>query len=53
MFGLLKSVADLAVDVAAVAVAPVQIAVDLTGAVVKPVAEVAQELADDVTKLRG
>jgi len=45
MFGLFKSVVDLAADVATVVVAPVEIAVDLAGAAVKPVAEVARDLA--------
>lgn len=52
MFGLLKSVADLATDVAAVVVAPVAVAVDLAGAAVKPVAEVAQGLASEIKSLK-
>lgn len=52
MFGLLKSVADLAVDVVKVAVAPVEIVADLAGAVVKPVAEVAKDLVADVKSLK-
>lgn len=52
MFGLLKSVVDLATDVATVVVAPVEMVVDLTGAAVKPIAEVAKELAKDVKSLK-
>lgn len=52
MFGLLKSVVDLAADVTKVVVAAVEIVADLAGAVVKPVAEAAQELAKDVKSLR-
>jgi hypothetical protein len=52
MFVLLKSVADLTADVAKVAVAPVEMVVDLAGAVVKPVAEAAEELVDEVKQLK-
>jgi hypothetical protein len=52
MFGLLKSLTDLAGDVATIALKPVEIAVDLTGAVVKPIAEVAKEVADEVKSLK-
>jgi len=52
MFGLLKSVADLATDVATVVTKPVEMAVDLTGAAIKPVAEVAKELAKDVKSIK-
>lgn len=52
MFGLFKSVADLAADVATVVVGPVAVAVDLAGAVVKPVAEVALDLANQVKSLK-
>lgn len=52
MFGLFKSVVDLATDVASVVVAPVEIVADLAGAAVKPVAEVAQELVKDVKSLK-
>lgn len=52
MFGLLKSVIDVAADLATVAVAPVEIAVDLVNAAVKPVAEVAEELVRDVKILK-
>jgi hypothetical protein len=52
MFGLLNSIVDLATDVAKVVAAPVEIAVDLAGAVVKPVAEVARGIADDIKSLK-
>ena len=52
MFSLFKSVVDLATDVAQVVVAPVEMAVDLTDAVVKPVAEVAKDLANDIKSLK-
>jgi len=52
MFGLLKSVVDLATDVVTVAAAPIEMVVDLTGAAVKPVAEAAKELAKDVKSLK-
>ena len=48
MFGLLKSVVDLGSDVVKVAVAPVEIAVDVTKAVIKPVAEVATDIVEEV-----
>ncbi|WP_314439399.1 hypothetical protein [Massilia timonae] len=51
MFGLFKSVTDFAADVTTLVVAPVAVAVDLAGAVVKPIAEVAQDLANDVKNL--
>lgn len=52
MFGLLKSITDLATDVATVVVAPVAVVADLAGAAVKPIAEAAKELADDVKSLK-
>ena len=52
MFGLFKSVADLAVDVVKVAAAPVEIVADLAGAAVKPIAEVAKDLVADVKSLK-
>jgi hypothetical protein len=52
MFGLLKSVVDLAGDVAKVVIAPVVMAVDLAGAVAKPLAEVAKDLANEVKSLK-
>lgn len=51
MFGLLNSVIDLAANAATVVVKPVEMVIDLANAAVKPVAEVAKELADDVKKL--
>jgi hypothetical protein len=52
MFKLFESVVDLATDVVKVAAAPVEIAVDLAGAVVKPVAEVAQDIVKEVKSLK-
>lgn len=52
MFGLLKSVTDLVSDVATVVVAPIEIASDLVGAAVKPVAEVARDMVADVKSLK-
>lgn len=52
MFGLLKSITDLAGDVAKVALAPVEIAVDLTAAAVRPLAEAAKGLTADVKSLK-
>lgn len=52
MFGLLKSVVDLTADVVTVVAKPVEMVVDLTGAAVKPIAEVASELADEVKRLK-
>jgi diacylglycerol kinase len=52
MFGLFDSVVDLVSDVAKVVIAPVEIAVDLAGAAVKPLAEVAKDLANEVKSLK-
>lgn len=52
MFGFLKSLTDLATDLTKVALAPVEIAVDLVGAVAKPLAEAAKDLAADVKSLK-
>lgn len=52
MFGLLKSLTDLATDVTKVALAPVEMVVDLAGAAVKPVVEVAKDLVADVKSLK-
>src|SRR5450830_2081938 len=51
MFGLLNSVVNLAADVVTVAVAPVEIVVNLAGAAAKPVAEAAKELVKDVKSI--
>ena len=42
---MFKSLLGLAEDVASIAVAPVEIAVDVTRAVTKPIADTAQEAA--------
>jgi hypothetical protein len=52
MFGLLNSVVSLASDVVKVVIAPVEMAVDLAGAAVKPIAEVAKELTKDIKSLK-
>lgn len=52
MFGLFKSMAELATDVVKVAAAPVEMVVDLADAAIKPIAEVARELADDIKNLK-
>lgn len=52
MFGFLNSVVDLVGDVATVVSAPVKIAVDLAGAAVKPLADVAKDLTADVKSLK-
>lgn len=48
IFGLVKSVGKLAEDVVGIAVAPVEVVVDVTRMATKPIAEAAEELADDV-----
>lgn len=52
MFGLLKSVVELAADVAEVVTKPVEMVVDLADAAIKPVAEAAKDLADDIKSLK-
>ena len=52
MFGLFKSVVDLATDVVEVVAAPVEAVIDLADAAVKPVAEVARALANDIKSLK-
>lgn len=52
MFGLIGSVAELATDVVKVVAAPVQAAVELADAAIKPIAEVAEELVDEVKSLK-
>lgn len=52
MFGLLKSLTDLATDVVTVVTAPIEIVVDLAGAAAKPFAEAAKDLAADVKSLK-
>lgn len=52
MFKLFESVFDLTTDVVKVAAAPVEVAVDLAGAVVKPISEVAGEIVDEVKSLK-
>jgi hypothetical protein len=52
MFGLFNSLVDLASDVVTVVTAPVKVAVDVTGAVVKPVAQVAEEVVREISSLK-
>lgn len=52
MFGLLESLAELATDVVKVVAAPVEMAVDLAGAAVKPLADAAGDLVKDVKSLK-
>lgn len=48
MFGLFDSLVDLIEDTATIIVAPVQIAVDITAAAVRPVAELAEDVVTSV-----
>lgn len=52
MFGIFESAVDLAVDAARIVTAPVEAAVNLAGAALKPVAEVASDLVADVKSLK-
>lgn len=51
MFGLFKSVVDLAANVVEVVATPVEMVVDLANAAIQPVAEVAEELKKDIKDL--
>ena len=48
---LFKSLGDLVGDVVTVATAPVKIAVDVTSAIVKPVADAAKYVTDEVSNV--
>jgi hypothetical protein len=50
--GLFDSVFDLTKDVLKVASAPITMVVDLAGAAVKPLAEVADELTNEIKSLK-
>ena len=50
--GLFNSLVDLTSNVVKVVTAPVEMAVDVTTAVVKPLAEAAKDLTDDVKSLK-
>lgn len=50
--GLFNSLVELTTDALKAVAAPVEISVDLADAVVKPLAKVAKELADDVKSLK-
>lgn len=52
MFGLLKSIGDLAADTVRVVAAPIEVIVDAVDAVVKPIADVAEDLVKDVKSLK-
>ena len=52
MFGLFKSVIDLTTDVVRVVTAPVQGVIELADAAVKPIADVAQELVEDIKSIK-
>lgn len=52
MFGLFNSLTELTTDVVKVVAAPVEMAVDLVDAAVKPIAEVAEEFKEDVKLLK-
>lgn len=52
MFGLLDSLVELATDTVKVVAAPVEMVVDLAGAAIKPLAEAATELVEDVKSLK-
>jgi len=49
IFSLLKKSVDVVGDVADIVVAPVEIAVDVTSAIVKPVADEAREIVEDIS----
>jgi len=48
MFGLLNSVLNLGKNVVDIAVAPVEVAVDIVNAGVKPVADAAKDIVKDI-----
>lgn len=48
MFGILNSIVDLGVNTVKLVVAPVGVALDVANAAVKPLSEVAQDLAKDI-----
>ena len=52
MFSLLKSVVELTTDVVKVVATPVEMVVDLADAAVKPLAEVADDLKNEIKSLK-
>lgn len=52
MFGLLKSVTEVVVDVADLVSAPLEAGVDLLGAAIRPFKEAAEELKQDIKSLK-
>lgn len=53
MINFFNSAFGLVTDVAKIVLAPVQVAVDLTRAVTKPVADLAQDTAKELNKTLG
>jgi hypothetical protein len=49
---LFGSLIDLTTDVVRVVAAPVEAVVDLAGAVVKPIADVAEDLVSDIKSIK-
>lgn len=49
--GLLDSCLDLVSDAAKVVVAPIEVVIDVADAIVKPIAEVAQDVVEEVKDL--
>lgn len=52
MFGIFKSVTQLATDVVDIVLTPVEMLVDVATAATKPIAEVCKELKDEVKSLK-
>lgn len=52
MFDLFSSVVELATDTVRVVAAPVKAVVDLADAAVKPIANVVEDLADEIKTLK-
>jgi len=51
IFGLVKSVVGLAENVVDIAIAPVEVVVDVTRMATKPIAEGLEELTEDVKQM--
>lgn len=52
MFGIFESITELACDLVKIVAAPVEIAVDAADALLKPVAEAAQDVVEAVKSLK-
>lgn len=50
---MFKSLFELTKDVAEIAVAPIQIAADITSAAIKPIKEVVEEIVEEVKDLKN